>query len=205
MAVLALAAAPSYAQDQQASISNAVPAGTRFLVRLTQPLSTKDSKAGDHFDARTLEPLVLPDGTAIRAGAEISGHVDKVESAHAVGRAKIWLAFDDISTPQGPLPLVAVVSDIPGVHSIRVNYNREGEIEASTSKNQEAVEAALAGAMVGAAPGVVSHSGKDAAYGAAAGAVTAFMLASGLGQELTLDQGLKLELVLGRPLYLDRS
>jgi hypothetical protein len=40
--------------------------------------------------------------------------------------------------------------------------------------------------------------------GAAAGAVTAFMLSSGLGQELTLDKNTKLELSLDHPLYVGR-
>jgi outer membrane lipoprotein SlyB len=64
-------------------------------------------------------------------------------------------------------------------------------------------EAAAAGAFVGAAPGVAAHNGKEAALGAAAGAVTAFMLSSGLGQELTLDKNTKLELTLDHPLNLN--
>ena len=59
----------------------------------------------------------------------------------------MWLAFDDIKTPDGWMPLVAMVDDVPGIHSVRVNYNREGEIEASTTKRQEAMQAAAEGAL----------------------------------------------------------
>ena len=96
------------------------------------------------------------------------------------------------------------MSDVPGVHSVHVVFEREGAIEARTSKRQDQAEAAAAGAFVGAAPGVVAHNGKDAAMGAAAGAVTAFMLSSGLGQELTLEKNTKLELSLDHPLYVGR-
>ena len=120
-------------------------------------LGTKDSKKGDQFTAHTLVPLVSADGTGLAAGAEIRGHVDRVEAAGKTGRARMWLTFDDIKTPDGWMPLVAMVDDVPGVHSVRVDYNREGEIEASTTKRQEAIQAAAAGALVGAAPGVMSQ------------------------------------------------
>jgi hypothetical protein len=85
-----------------------------------------------------------------------------------------------------------------------VDYEREGEIEARTSKHQQEAEAAAAGALVGAASRVAAHSGKDAAMGAAAGAATAFMASSGLGEELTLAKDTKLEIILDRPLYVSR-
>jgi hypothetical protein len=206
--VLPLAAiSPVAAQNQPAASSapNEVTSGTRFLVRLQDTLATKDSKAGDQFAATTLEPLVSADGTALPAGAEIRGHVDKIEAAHKTGRARMWLTFDDIRTPDGWIPLVAMVDDVPGVHSIRVDYNREGEIEATSDKRKEALQAAAAGALVGAAPGVASKDKKDAAMGAAIGAVTAYMVASSLGEELTLEKGMKLELILERSLYFPRA
>jgi hypothetical protein len=180
-----------------------VSAGTRFLIRLDNTISTKTGKTGAEFKAHTLDPLRTPAGLVLRPGAEIRGHLDKIERAHQTGRARIWLAFDDIATPRGWLPLVAIVSDVPGVHSVRAVYDREGEIENRAGKRQEDVQAAAAGALVGAAPGVAEHSGKGAAIGAATGALTAFMIASELGQELTLERNTKLELVLDHPLYLD--
>jgi hypothetical protein len=179
-----------------------VSAGTRFLASLQDTLSTKDLKAGDHFQVRTLEPLVTPNGETLRPGAEIRGHVDKVEQAHKTGRAKLWLTFDDVKTPEGWLPLVAVVDDVPGVHSLRVDNQREGEIEMQRSKRQDEEAAIAAGAFVGAAAGVAARNGKDAALGAAAGAATAFMAVSGLGEELTLAKDTKLELMLERDLPL---
>ena len=179
-----------------------VAPGTRVLVRLQEKLSTKDDKAGKSFTVRTLEPLATPDGIVLREGAEVRGHIDRVESAGKIGRARLWLTFDDVRTPTGWRPLVAELIDAPGVHSIRVVYNHEGEIEANASKRQGDIEAAGAGAMVGAAPGMAAHDKREAAIGAAVGAATAFMTASALGQDIVLDKDTKLDLVLGRPLWL---
>jgi len=202
---------PAPAQDQSttgaatSAAPNEVTPGTRFLIRLDDALNTKDGKAGDHFHGRTLEPVSSADGTVLPAGAEIRGHIDRIDAAHKTGRARLWLTFDDIRTPDGWVPLVAMVDDVPGVHSIRVDYNREGEIESATSKRQEALQAAAAGALVGAAAGVAARDKRDAAIGAAMGAVTAYMVESGLGQELTLDKNTKLELILERSLYFGRT
>jgi len=193
--VLAIASA---AHAQGNVNPHAVPSGTRFLASLVAPLSTKDAKAGDRFEAATLEPLVAIDGTVLRAGTAIRGHVDKVEEAHKVGRARLWLTFDSVRTPSGWMPIVAVLDDVPGVHSIRVDEQREGEIEAQSDPRKDAEAAAAAGALVGAATGVASRNAKDAAAGAAIAAVTAYMVATGLGQELTLDKTTKLELTLER-------
>lgn len=211
-ALLALIFAPTSpmsAQDQSSdsggTAPNEVAPGTRFLIRLDDELSTQNSKAGSRFHARTIARLASADGTALPAGAEVRGHVDKVEPAHKTGRARMWLTFDDIKTPDGWIPLVAMVDDVPGVHSIHVDYDREGEIESSSSKRQDAFEAAAAGALVGAAAGVASHNGKDAAMGAAVAAATAYMVTSGLGQELTLQRDTKIEIILERSLYFGRS
>ena len=226
-AFLAAAGMPAFAQDQNSapqeqteppdqSVSQqpptqyappgsfVVPTGTRFLIQLGEKLSTRDDKPGKRFRARTLDPLPTADGSELPAGAEIRGHIDKVEAAEKTGRARLWLTFDDIQTPSGRRPLVADLIDAPGVHSIRVVYDHEGEIVAGTSKRQKQEEAAAVGALAGAAAGVVARNPKEAAIGAGVGAVTAFLVTSGFGQDLTVEKDTKLELVLARPLAMRR-
>jgi hypothetical protein len=201
--------ASTLAQDSTSQNPGVTPyevhAGTRFLVSLHDKLSTKEDKAGRHFTARTLGEIVTADGTTLPAGAEVRGHIDKVLAAGKTGRAKLWLAFDDIHTRDGWVPLVAELIDTPGIHSIRVLYQHEGEIEATSSNHQTEAEAAAAGALAGGAVGMAAHNNKDAAIGAAIGAATAFMVTSGIGQELTLDANTKLELILERPLRVGRT
>ncbi len=205
LAVAAVSPAVAQIQSTASPAPNEVSSGTRFLVRLQNTLDTQTAKAGDPFTALTLVPLVSTDGTTLRPGAEIRGHIDKLQPARKTGRARIWLTFDDIRTPDGWMPVMAMVDDVPGVHSIRVDYTREGEIEASSDKREEALEAAMAAALAGAAPGVAAKDKKKAAMGAAIGAVTAYMAASSLGQEISLEKDTKLELMLERSLVFGRT
>jgi hypothetical protein len=179
-----------------------VPNGTHFLVRLDDELSTVKSKVNKKFDARTLEPMETSNGYILPPGAKIRGHVSRIEPGGVTGRARLWLTFDDIDTHHGRLPIVAEVSSVPGDFSVRPGESREGEIEARTSKGTRDLEAAAAGAALGAAAGASRGSEKEAAIGAAAGGVAGFMASSGIGQELDLQKGTKLDLVLDRPLYL---
>jgi hypothetical protein len=182
-----------------------VQAGTRLLLRLNDPISSKGSKRGETFTAETIDRVYSADGTALTPGAKIRGHIDRVDGAGKTGKARLWLTFDDIQTSNGWLPLVAMVTGVPGVHSIRVDYNREGAIEANSTKRNEAIEAAAAGALVGSAAGAASKDPKDAAMGAATAAAAAYMVASGLGQEITLEQGTKIEVILERSLFFGRT
>lgn len=179
-----------------------VPNGTHFLVRLNDELSTVNSKANKKFDAITIEPLETSSGYILAPGAKIHGHISRIEPGGATGRARLWLTFDDIDTHHGRLPIVAEVSSVPGDFSVRSGESREGEIEARTSKGTRDLEAAATGAALGAAAGASHGSGKDAAIGAAAGGLAGFMVSSGIGQELDLQKGTKIDLVLDRPLYL---
>jgi hypothetical protein len=205
--VVTFAAQPDFAQDQSSpsTAPNEVSPGTRFLIRLDDSIVTGQSKTGEEFTAHTLVPIASADGTTLRAGAAVRGHIDKIDGAGKTGRAKIWLAFDDIDTPDGWIPLVAMVDDVPGVHSIRVDYNREGVIEAASDKRNTAVQTAAAAALVGAAPGVLAKDKKEAALGAATAAVTAYMAATAMGQEITLNKNTRLELILERSLLFGRG
>src|ERR1700677_4956062 len=204
-----LVAAQAHPQDPASQAldppPDAAPRGTRFLISLQTIISTKEDKVGKQFLAHTLEPLATAEGATLPAGAQIRGHIDKIQPAGKVGRARLWLTFDEIHTRTGWVPLVAALIDAPGVHSIRVLYDREGEIEAPASnRNQEALAMALA-ALAGAEPGIVNNDKKDAAKGAATGAAQAFMATSGIGLDLTLAQNMKLEIVLTRPLYFGKA
>jgi hypothetical protein len=180
----------------------AVTPGTKFLVRLEDELGTKGTRENAKFKVRTLEPLEAGSGIYLPAGAEIAGHISRVESAGIAGRAKLWLTFDDIHTSFGKLPIVAEVVSVPGDHSVKSSTTQEGLIEGRSSTQQAAAEAAAAGAAIGAVKGVKDKDKKEAAEGAALAALTAYLMESGRGHELNLPKGAKLELELERALYL---
>jgi hypothetical protein len=213
VAILLLCAAPvriALAQGAQDRITPTSPSsevvqnGTRFLVRLEQEIRTGTAKVNAPFEVQTIEPLGTSRGHVIRSGARIVGHISRIEPGGLTGHARLWLTFDDIDTQHGMLPIVAEVASVPGEYSVRQGESKEGEIEARTIKGTELVEAAAVGAAKGGAAGVVSHNAKAAATGAATGGVLSFVAASGIGQEIDLPKGTKLELVLERPLYLNQ-
>ena len=180
----------------------AVAPGTKFLVRLEKELGTKGTQENTKFKVKTLEPLEAGSGIYLSPGAEIRGHISRVEPAGVAGRAKLWLTFDEIRTKFGALPIVAEVTGVPGDHSVKTGTSQEGLIEGRTSTQHDAAQAAAAGAAIGAVKGVKDKNKKEVAEGAALGAITAYLMESGRGHELNLPKGAKLELELERALYL---
>lgn len=183
----------------------AVAPGTRFLVGLEQEMSTKAIRQNQVFAVRTLEPLEAGQGFYLPAGAVIEGHVSRVEPAGKAGRAKLCLTFDQIRTRFGALPIVALVASLPGDYSTKDGPLVQGMIEGRGSTQKDAAQAALAGAAMGAKKGVEEKNKKEAAEGAAMGALEAYLMEAGRGEELDLPKGTKLELELERALYLVRE
>ena len=210
-AVVAVAGITQLAAQEQAADGQrhglpletyAVTPGTRVLVKLEDSLSSADTRENRRFKVRTLEPLEAGSGIYLPAGAEIRGHVSRVESAGGAGRARIWLTFDEIRTKFGALPIVAEVVSVPGDHSVKSAPTEEGVIEGRKGTQKAAEEAAAEGAARGAVHGVRNKDAKEAAEGAALGALEAYLVESGRGHELNLPKGAKLELELERALYL---
>jgi hypothetical protein len=183
----------------------AVVPGTRFLVSLEDEMNTKELKRNQRFRVRTVEPLEAGRGIYLPAGAVIRGHISRVEPAGTTGRAKLWLTFDEIYTQFGNLPIVAEVAGMPGDHSIKSGPVQEGALEGRGSTQKDAAQAAAAGAAMGALKGVKDKDKKEAAESAALGALEAYLMEAGRGQELDLPKGAKLELELERALYLVRE
>jgi hypothetical protein len=215
---LTLTAIPAFARPQQDDAQAATPdsqqqdaapiagtPGSRFLVTLETRISTKQDKVGKAFIARTIDPIAMPDGVVLPPGTAIRGHVSKVKQAEMMDKASIWLTFDQIHTPQGWAPLAANLIDAPDTQKLHVLYDHEGAIEYAPVKRNDEILAALAAAMSGAAPGVAAKDAKGAATGAAESGAEAFMATAGMGQEITLEPNMKLQLALARPIQLRRA
>src|SRR5246127_3495312 len=77
-----LTATPLFAQDPAVApqaLPNAIPEGTRFLIRLNDKLDTRNLQAGKHFKAKLAEDLVAENGAVIPRGKTIKGHVSSIE------------------------------------------------------------------------------------------------------------------------------
>ncbi len=85
-----------------------VPAGSSFVVALTEPLSTSGSEAGDTFEARVEQPLIVHAEPVIEVGSTVRGELTSVVSG-----------ADGLSTPSLTLVFKEVVNADGGVHAVQ--------------------------------------------------------------------------------------
>jgi hypothetical protein len=184
------------AQEAPTTPANAVPQGTIFLIQLTDRLDTRSVKAGDHFQARLVDPLVAANGMTIETGKKIKGHISAVEPGL---QTRLLLSFDEIDTGRGWAPLIATVTGVPGEHGLK-QIGEAGEIGRKGMSKEQIAEAVVVGAGEGAKQGARSGGKRGAATGAGSGAANGAFSAFESGHDLVLDPGTALEIRLDRNL-----
>ncbi|MBW3553672.1 MAG: hypothetical protein KY466_09180 [Gemmatimonadetes bacterium] len=152
---------------QPRTVTQTVPTGTTFAIRMNDQLSTETSKAGDAFTATLTDPIVDAAGNVIvPAGATVRGRVTAVAASNRVGQtAAIKLAFEAISFGGESYPLQASVE--------RADVEQKNRTPGTETAGKIAAGAA-AGAILGQVLGKDTESTlKGAAIGAAAGTAIA--------------------------------
>src|SRR5205807_5760170 len=61
---------------------NAIPEGTRFIIKLKDTLDTSKMDQGKHFKAELREDLVTPSGAIIPKGRTIKGHIGSFDRGY---------------------------------------------------------------------------------------------------------------------------
>jgi hypothetical protein len=184
------------AQNAPPAPDNMIPQGTVALIQLTDKLDTHTVKAGDHFHARLVDPLVAGNGSAIEEGKKISGHVSAVEPGL---HTRLILSFDEIETSKGWKPLIATVTGVPGEHGLQ-QIGDEGQIGRKGMSKEEIAEAVVVGAGEGADEGLKNGGKRGAATGAGSGAASGALSAFESSHDLVLEKGTALEIRLDRNL-----
>jgi hypothetical protein len=196
-----LIAAPLFAQDPAVAPQappNAIPEGTRFLIRLNDKLDTRDLKPGKRFKAKLSEDLVAANGAVIPRGKTVKGHVSSIEQGL---HARMMLSFDEIDTGHGSMPLIATITGVPGDHAVKES-GEEGELQRKGMSKEHEIEAVAVGAGIGAAAGAVKGGGKGAGIGAGAGAGLGAIAGLLTDHDLRLEKGTVLEVRLDHPLQI---
>jgi type IV secretion system protein VirB10 len=174
-----------------------VPKGTVIPVALTKQISTKTLKEGDNVYARTIFPISINNKIAIPVGTDVMGIVKQVDRPGRVkGRAAMALSFQTMILPGG------IKLEIFGSLGGADTGNREGEatIKGDSSREKDAVQIAKGGAA-GGVVGAIGGGGKGAAIGGGIGAgVGLASVLLGRGEDLTLDKGTEIEIVLDEQL-----
>ena len=184
-----------------AQTNQAVPAGTALMVKLQTTLATFSNKAGDPFEARLDQPIVVNGTTLIPAGARVEGRVTRVSEPRRIsGKATIGILPEAVIMPDGQryfLDATLVDTNIKGT-----DVNSEGQFKGTTRDRRDNLEAAggtaggmLVGGLVGGPAGVLIGG----VIGA--GSATAHWLTK--HGSATLPAGTELTLELNRPLALN--
>ncbi len=185
-----------------------VPAGTKVLLALRSGINTRSAQPGDGVYLASTFPVTVGTRVAIPAGIYVQGIVDRVQRAGRVkGRAAVSLHFTTMIFPNGSVVEVpGALNSLPGATDARVK-DGEGNVEQAGSKGKDAgtiARGAETGAGVGSIGGAIGGSPlAGAGYGAIAGGLTGLVATLFTrGNDVNLQQGETVEMVLQRPLTL---
>lgn len=159
-----------------ASSSVTVPAGTTLLVRMVDPVSSRDPQ-GKRFTT-TLETDLSVNGVVVaKAGTKVYGRIQSAQQARRyTGQSTLDLRLTEVAVGPNLVPI-----------------STSGYASAGARSGGKTAKGAAAGAAIGA----IADGGNGAAKGAAIGAV-----ASGVkkGEAVTISPGTLLEFNLQQPL-----
>ena len=161
-----------------------VPAGTRILVRTTEPLDSSKQKSGARFTT-TLETNLQAKGvTVARRGTTVYGRLVTAKSAGRFkGSSQLTLELTDIVINGNASPIMTTVFEVKG----------SGEGKKTTRK-------VAGGAGLGAIIGGIAGGGSGLAIGAVSGAAAGTAVAgSKKGEQLLLPSESLLEFRLAQP------
>ena len=158
-----------------------VPAGATLMVRLVDPVSSRDPQ-GKRFTT-TLESDLAVNGVVVaKAGTKVYGRIQSAQQAGRYrGQSKLDLRLTEVAVGPNLVPIVT---------------------SGYTDAGARSVGKAARGAAAGAAIGAIADGGEGAGKGAAIGAV-----ASGLkkGETVSVSPGTVLEFKLQQPVSVNVS
>jgi hypothetical protein len=96
-----------------------IPPGTVLPVVLRTSFSFEDRKAGQILHGQIAQTVPLPDGTRIRRGTRIEGHIVEVTPASNGSPAKVSLRFDKLQMNGQWIPVMTNLWAIAGFMSIQ--------------------------------------------------------------------------------------
>jgi hypothetical protein len=183
-----------------------IPAGTKIPVVLKHAISTKSARDGDPIYAETNFPFVLNERVLVPPGTYVQGKIMHVQRPGRIkGRAEVLIHFTTLIYPSGyTVMLPGAVENVPGAEKTSMK-GEEGTIR-QDSQTGEKVGKAAGTAATGAIVGGLSSGGKGALIGAGIGGAVGTAIAMlTRGNDVRLESGTTVEMVIQRPIELDAT
>jgi hypothetical protein len=184
-----------------------LPSGTKVPLVLKHAITTKTAKEGDPIYAETNFPVVQDGRIAIPPGTYVQGVISKITRPGRVkGRAELLVHFTSMIFPSGYTVLLpGAVDNVPGQENQTVK-DKEGTVGGGGGKGKDAGTIATNAGTGAAIGGLATQSGKGVGIGGAAGlAVGLATVLFTRGPDVRLESGTTVEMVLERPITIDRS
>lgn len=196
---------PAQSPDEDQPGKVTVAAGTRLPVALKHGINTKTARPGDAIYCQTNFPVAQNDRILIPAGTYVQGTITSIKRPGRIkGRAEVLMHFNTLIFPNGyTVSLPGAVDNLPGSDN-RVK-DKEGTIQADSSKGKDV--GTIAGtSATGAVIGAAAAGGKGAGIGAVAGGLTGLAITMlTRGNDVKIEPGTTIEMVLQRPLELEEA
>ena len=181
-----------------------IPAGTKVPVALKHAISTRGTREGDAVYAETTFPVVANGRVLIPSGTYVQGRISHIKQAGRVkGRAEVLMHFTTLIYPSGyTVMLPGGLENAPGVDKTKVS-DSEGTVRADSQTAQKVgtvAGPAATGALIGAAAAGAKGMGIGGAAGAAVGTAIALLTR---GNDVKLDAGTSIEMVIQRDVPVD--
>lgn len=182
-----------------------LPTGTKILLVLKNTVSTKNARPGDGVYLETSFPVTQNDRVAIPAGTYVQGVIDRVQrSGRVKGKAELLIHFTTLIYPNGyTVRMPGALESASGAENAKVK-DSEGNLQAEGTKGRDAATIATSAGTGGLIGGLADRSAKGAAIGGGIGAGVGLLTTLFTrGEEVRLENGSSVEMVLERPLEVD--
>src|SRR3954470_9854744 len=193
------------AQAKQSSLVS-LPSGTKVLLVLKNSVSSRNAKPGDGVYLESTFPVAVNGQLAIPAGTFVQGVIDNVKrSGRVKGRAELLMHFTTLIFPNGYTVTMPGSLESTDSNDTQKVKDQEGTIQAAGTKGRDATAIATStgtGTLIGGLSRGLKGGLVGGGIGAAVGIVTAILTR---GDEVRLDAGSSVEMILQRPLELDLS
>jgi hypothetical protein len=187
-----------------ASAQTSLPTGTAVKMKLENTLTTFSSKAGDAFQARVTEAVVVNGKTVIPIGATIEGRVTKTsEPRRIAGKPTIAIFPEHLVLPNGErFMLNATLVDTNARRGTDVNT--EGQFKGDGHDGKDLTEIGM-GTGGGMLIGGLAGGGKGLLIGGVIGAGATVTHWLSKHRSATLPAGTELVMELSRPMVMSPS